>query len=111
MAAKKRTTEDQEENHHCESAIWQATKDPPITHMRLCRIYGGRGKKVNNMFESLQLSRKAQVNQLTDERSLPGPEILASRDPWSSRYCLPEMWYGVETVEHVMVECRRFHPA
>ena len=63
-----------------------------------------------NMFESLQLSRKDQVNQLTDERSSSGPEILATHDPWSSRYCLPEMRYGVETVEHVMVECRRFHP-
>ena len=63
-----------------------------------------------NMFESLQLSRKDQAYQLTDERSSPGPEILAPRDPWSSRYCLPEMRYGVETVEHVMVECRRFHP-
>ena len=76
-------------------------KGPPITHMRLCRIYGGRGKKVNNMFESLQLSRKDQVYQLTDD---PGPEILAPREPWSCRYCLQEMRYGVETVEHVMVE-------
>ena len=45
MAAKKGTTVDQEDNHHCESAIRQATKDPPITHMRICRINGGRGKK------------------------------------------------------------------
>ena len=103
-AAKKGTTVDLEDNHHCESAMRQATKEPPITRMRLCRINGERGKKVNNMFESLQLSRKDQVYQLTDERSSPGPEILASRDPWSSRYCLPEMRHGVETVEHVMVE-------
>ena len=66
---------------------------------------------MNHVFESLQLSRKDQAYQLTDERSSPGPEILASRDPWSCRYCLPEMRYGVETVEHVMLECRRFHPA
>ena len=102
MAAKKGTAVDQEENHHCESAI---------THMRLCHIYSERGKKVNHVFESLQLSWKDQAYQLTDERSSPGPEILASRDPWSCRYCLPEMRYGVETVEHVMLECRRFHPA
>ena len=57
-----------------------------------------------NMFESLQLSRKDQVYQLTDERSSPGHEILAPREPWSCRYCLTEMRYGVETVEHVMVE-------
>ena len=110
MAAKNWTTVDQEDNHHCESAMRQATKDPPITYMRICNINGGIGKKMNHMFESLQLSRKDQVNQLTDERSSPGPEILATHDLWSCRYCLQEMRYGVETVEHVMVECRRFHP-
>ena len=36
---------------------------------------------MNHVFESLQLSRKDQAYQLTDERSSPGPEILASRDP------------------------------
>ena len=64
VAAKEGTTMEQEGvSHHYDSAkaaIRQATKEPPITHERLGRIYGERGEKVNHKLESPQLSRKEQ---------------------------------------------------
>ena len=38
-----------------------------------------------------------------------GPEILAPQDRQSDQYCLSEMRYGEEIVEHVMGECPRIH--
>ena len=99
--------------HHYDSAnaaIWQATKEPPITHKHLCSIYSIRGEKVNNKLEILLLSRKDHVS-ISIPRSGHHPDL---------KYWLNEIGraldtvcrkcgMGEDTVEHVMREFSRIH--
>ena len=72
----------------------QATREPPITHERLCRINGERGEKENDKLKLAVVKEGPNPYQQTEERLSPGPEILNPQDRQSTRYCLPEMWYG-----------------
>ena len=79
MAAKKGTTVKQEEvSHHydtAKAAIWQTTKEPPITHERLLRIYGERDERVNHKLDNLLLSRRNQVS-ISRLRSDHRPDLI-----------------------------------
>ena len=86
VAAMEGTTVEQEGvGHHYDSvkaAILQATKEPPITHERQCRIGG----------ESWKCCR-----------------CQASQNRNSARYCLPKYGMWMETVEHAMGDCPPIH--
>ena len=65
-----------------------------------CSTTSERGEKVNH-----RLSRKDQISIIR----LRSGHHQAPRDPQSARCCVLEMWYGEETVEHVMGECSSIH--
>ena len=105
--------EQERENYHYDSAnaaIWQATKEPPITQDRLCRIHDKRGEKVNHKLDSQQLSWKDQVfiSKLKSGHH-PGQKywlhnIVRGHDTVSWKHAMLE-----ETVEKIMGECPQSH--
>ena len=111
MAAKEGTSVEHEgaSHHHydsAKSAIQQTTKEPPhYPQVSTSHLQQRRRESELQVGNPTVVKEGLSLHQQFEEPPSPGPEILAPQDRQSSRYCLPEMQYGEETVEHVMVEC------
>ena len=94
--------EQEAENHHHDSAkaaIQQVTKEHPISNEHLRQKWRKREPQIG---KPADVKEGPSLHRQIEEPPSARPDIPAPQDQQSSQYCLPERWYGGETVEHVM---------